>query len=71
MANNNENLFKSDIRLFHSGFPPQGGRQKDVLKSGDELGETDFEVDLDEVLMDFEFRVNSMEKKLEEVLAQN
>ena len=30
-----------------------------------------FDIDLDEILMDFEYRVNDMEQKLIEVQAQN
>ena len=66
VANNNEALFKQDIRLFHSGFPSQGANGSNIDMSQIKIGESNgddqqFDIDLDEILMDFEYRVNAME----------
>ena len=46
MSNNNDVIFKEDVKLFHHGFPPSA-----IKSTGKE--EAIDEIDLDEILLDY------------------
>ena len=52
ICNNIPFVFKSDVKLFHQGFPPAGETFSD-------------EWQINEVLMDYQYRARSVREKIE------
>ena len=69
IANNTQSIFKEDIRLFHSGFPSSNLYKKSNIVNIDldESHQIDDHFDLNEVLLDFEYRVKSIQGKIEKI----